>query len=278
MRRAGCSLDISTPSIASRTISTGGARMATNAVASRGSEPSTRTPRHGRLIVPQSAAVFLLILSIVALGVGQKVLAQSVDTLPELTEPVNEFAGVIDGTSRNQFDQLSRSLKAASGDVLVVATIQTFAPYADIREYAVKLFENHGRGIGDKGKDNGLLIVVAVKDRKVWIEVGYDLEQFVTDGFAGETIREAMLPEFRNGGYGPGVVAGAMRLAARIAQGRNVTLTGVEIPREVRRRESSGIPWWVIVLIFVVIMMSRGGFGPPRRGMRRRWGGGGWSG
>ena len=56
------------------------------------------------------------------------------------------------------------------------------------------MFENRGRGIGQKGKDNGLLVVVAVKDREVRIEVGYDLEQFITDGFAGEVSRLDMVP------------------------------------------------------------------------------------
>ena len=54
-------------------------------------------------------------------------------------------------------DELIRALQQASGDVVVVATVETFEPYADIREYAVKMFENRGRGIGEKGKDNGLL-------------------------------------------------------------------------------------------------------------------------
>ena len=95
----------------------------------------------------------------------------------------------------------------------------TFQPYADIKEYAVKMFENSGRGIGESGKDNGLLIVVAVEDRKVGIEVGYDLEGFVTDGFAGQTIREAILPAFRQGQYGAGLLAGTTRIINRIAEG-----------------------------------------------------------
>ena len=90
-----------------------------------------------------------------------------------------------------------RALQQATGDVVVVATVETFAPFGDIREYAVKMFENRGRGIGEKGKDNGLLVLLAVKERQVWIEVGYGLEQFITDGFAGETSREFMAPEFR---------------------------------------------------------------------------------
>ena len=195
--------------------------------------------------------------------------------LPELTEPVNDFANVIDNRSETEIDRLSRALKSASGDVLVVVTVPTFEPYADIRAYAVKLFENHGRGIGEKGKDNGLLMVLALKERSVWIEVGYGLEQWITDGYSGETSRDFMVPEFKEGRYGAGLLAGAGRIAGRIAQGRNVALTGVEIPEE-RRREAPDIPIGVLIAIFIAIMILRGRLGPPR-GIRR-WGGGGWSG
>ena len=109
-------------------------------------------------------------------------------------------------------DALIRSLQQASGDVVVVATVDTFKPYADIREYAVKMFENRGRGIGQRGKDNGLLVLLAVNDRQVWVEVGYDLEEFITDGFAGETSRQDMAPEFRRGDYGAGLLAGVSRI------------------------------------------------------------------
>ena len=76
-------------------------------------------------------------------------LAAAADALPALTGPVNDFAHVIDARSAAEMDRLSRELKAASGDVVVVATVKTIEPYGDIREYANKLFENHGRGIGE---------------------------------------------------------------------------------------------------------------------------------
>ncbi len=121
---------------------------------------------------------------------------------PELTAPVNDFAGVIDGQSKTALEQLIRTLQDASGDVLVVATVRTFRPYADLPSYAVKMFENHGRGIGARSQDSGALIVLAVDDRQVRVEVGYGLEPFVTDGFAGETSRDVMVPFFRRGEYG----------------------------------------------------------------------------
>jgi uncharacterized protein len=197
--------------------------------------------------------------------------------LPTLTEPVNDFARVIDAASAQEIDRISRTLKAASGDVLVVVTVPTVAPYADVREYALKQFENGGRGIGDKGKDNGALIVVAVQARGVWIEVGYGLEAFITDGFSGETSRQYMVPEFRNGRYGAGLLAGVQRIAGRIAQGRNVQLTGVQIPPERRRAAPQFSSSWVVLIFIILIILSRMGGGGPRRGVRS-WGQRGWSG
>jgi uncharacterized protein len=197
---------------------------------------------------------------------------------PELTQPVNDFARVIDEPSKNAMEALIRSLQQASGDAVVVATIPTFKPYADIREYAVKMFENRGRGIGQRGKDNGALVILAVNDRQVWIEVGYDLEQFITDGFAGEVSRQYMAPEFRRGAYGPGVLAGLSRIVARIAQGRNVTLQGVRPePRDnAPDIGSGGNLIWVLFVIFILLNVI--GRTRRRRGFGPGWGGGGWSG
>ena len=74
---------------------------------------------------------------------------------PELTNPVNDFANVIEPASEAELEQRILALKSASGDVVVVATIDTFAPYADVREYAVKMFENRGKGIGQREKTTG---------------------------------------------------------------------------------------------------------------------------
>jgi uncharacterized protein len=202
---------------------------------------------------------------------------------PRLTQPVNDFADVVDAQSEAAMDSLIRSLQQASGDAVVVATVETFAPYGSLQEYAVRMFENGGRGIGQKGKDNGVLIVLAVKDREVRIEVGYDLEEFITDGFAGETSRQYMVPEFRRGQYGAGLLAGASRVISRIAEARNITLQGV---RPTRRRDvdlEDGSGAWLLILLFIffVVIKLIGrilGFGGRRRFRRRGWGGyyGGW--
>ncbi len=195
---------------------------------------------------------------------------------PALTATVNDFAGVIDEPSERELDRRILALQRATGDVVVVATVETFQPYADINEYAVKMFENLGVGVGERGKDNGLLIVVAVADRKVGIEVGYGLEGFITDGFAGQTIRDAILPQFREQQYGKGLIAGTTRIITRIAERRGVQLQDVpaEVPAASRPTQGFSNALRVLVFIlFIIFMMSR-----RSRRRQRHWGGGPWSG
>jgi uncharacterized protein len=198
---------------------------------------------------------------------------------PELTQPVNDFARVIDDASAREIEALIRSLQQATGDVVVVATVDTVAPYADINEYAVKMFENHGRGIGERGRDNGLLIVAAIEDRMVRVEVGYELEAFITDGFAGETRRDFMAPSFRRGEYGEGLLAATQRIVGRIAEGRNVTLQGVRpVPRRSAPQAGSGGSLIVALFVLFVILNLIAGRMRGRRRFRGGWGGGGgWS-
>ena len=231
---------------------------------------------HWRL-PPVGAAILAALVSICVLT---PMVAQAQEPPPELTQPVNDFANVIDDASAREMESRIRSLQQATGDVVVVATVETFAPYGDIREYAVKMFENRGRGIGERGRDNGLLILLAVKDRQVRVEVGYELEQFITDGFAGETSRDEMAPSFRRGNYGAGLLAGTERIVGRIAEGRNVTLQGVRPERrQVAAPRSGGNLIVLLFVMFIVINLIAGRIRGRRRfgGRRGRWGGGGWS-
>jgi uncharacterized protein len=249
---------------------------------------------------PVIARILILSIALLPAALSERVSAEGADArvewaaqeqIPRLTAAVNDFANVIDPSSEAQLDELIRRLQTATGDVMVVATVKTFQPFADLRSYAVEMFENGGQGIGVKGKDNGLLIVLAVDDRRVEVETGYGLEGFITDGFAGETMR-SVTPFFREAEYGRGLLAGATRLAERIAEGRNVDLNLAPPPQAQSRRQrnSGGFPigFWVIMLIIFLNMM-RGGTRRRRRGWSSGvgpfgggfggggFGGGGWS-
>lgn len=218
-------------------------------------------------------AALLLVLGFVA-TTPQRTAAQPLP--PHLSAPVNDFAHVIDSASAAELDRRIRALQAASGDVVVVATVPTFQPYGDINEYAVKMFENGGRGIGkreDGKSDNGILVLLAVDDRRVRIEVGYGLEPFITDGFSGQISRETMVPFFKQGDYGGGLRAGAEQVAARLAEARGTTLPGLTKSTPPRQRGGGGFPWWLILLLLYLIVIGR------FRRRRRSWGGpwSGWS-
>ena len=111
-------------------------------------------------------------------------------------------------------------------------------------------------------------MLLAVDDRQVWVEVGYDLEGAVTDGFAGETSRQVMAPYFRQGDYGHGLLAGTSRIVERIAADRNVTVTGVRVPEPA----SSGrdpVSRDVLLIIFIVLFMVLPLLRPSAGGRRR---------
>ena len=214
----------------------------------------------------------VLVVCLVALAIPAHGAAQPAP--PALTGAVNDFAGVIDRDDAQALTDLSTRLTQATGDVLVVATVKTFQPWPDIESYAVKMFENGGRGIGhrtDGKSDNGILVLLALDDRKVRVEAGYATEQYITDGLAGQIIRESMAPQFRQGDFGGGLRAGAERIALRLADARGVKLPGL-VRREARpQNDDGGFPWWVILLLLYLIFMTR-----FRR--RRRYWGGPWSG
>lgn len=223
------------------------------------------------------ACAFLAVVT-TAIAIASTALAQPPP--PALGQPVNDFASVIDAESKRELERRIRALQEATGDAVLIATIKTYKPdYADIREYAVRMFENHGRGIGERGKDNGVLIVVAVDDRQMAIEVGYGLEGTIPDGYAGQ-IRDMMRNDFRSGAYGRGLLTGTTTLINRIAEERGVSLQNV--PRQQRPRQVT-VPVsadWIrcavpFIIVLLILMLNSSGSGRRRR---RRWGGGPWSG
>lgn len=225
--------------------------------------------RYAVSTVRRLGAVLVLALSALLLS------ARPIDAqeLPRLSATVNDLANVIDPTNAAELDRRIRALQAASGDAVVVATVPTIAPYSTIEEYAVKLFER--AGIGDRAKDNGLLIVLAIQERGVRVEVGYGLEGLVTDGYSGETIRQVMLPEFRNGRYGDGLLAGATRLINHIAEQRGVTLADVPQERPTPNADGPSLSQVIVTLIILIVIANmirrNGGGGRPLR--RGGWGG-----
>lgn len=118
---------------------------------------------------------------------------------------VSDFAGVLDAGSKAGMEASIADLERRTGDEIAVVTVASLEGDA-IEDYAAALFKEWG--VGKKGKDNGVLILLAVEEHKVRIEAGYGVEGVLPDGLCGEIIRNAMVPRFKAGDYAGGVTDG----------------------------------------------------------------------
>lgn len=117
---------------------------------------------------------------------------------------VNDFAGIISASEKSTLETVLTNFKKETGNEIAVVTVPTLGDET-VESYAVKLFEEWG--IGEKGKDNGLLLLVGLEERKMRIEVGYGLEGDITDAQASSIIRNILTPAFKEGKYGEGITA-----------------------------------------------------------------------
>ncbi len=184
---------------------------------------------------------------------------------------VNDFAGFIGFETERILNDMAEEVKAKTGAEIAVVTIRSTGG-EDIEEYAIDLFMDWG--IGQRGEDNGLLILVAVDDRQMWVKPGYGLEGAIPDAFAHEIYYNVLRPAFRAGRQDAGLVQATRMLAERVMAeygqtlayddslasameqdlGQSGRLTG---RRAISALISSLFP--LLIMIFVITMVTRRG-------------------
>ena len=128
---------------------------------------------------------------------------------------------MLSGPARSYLQNLGRQLEQKTTAQLVVVTVKSLKG-APLEDYSLKLLRDWG--IGQKEKNNGVLLLVSTGDRKSRVEVGYGLEGALTDSLTGQIQDQYMIPYFRKGTYEPGIAYGYEALARRIAKEYNVQL------------------------------------------------------
>ena len=216
----------------------------------------TSIGRAGALAVVRGAAVAVAT-GLLFLGVpASPAVAQE---LPEPRGFVNDFAEVIDSGTEQEMRGLAEAVREATGAEIAVAVVDSIEPFATIEEYSIRLASEWG--VGGSEDDSGALLVLAMQERQVRIEVGYGLEGAIPDGRAGEILDEAVIPELTNGNYGAGLLAGMQDIAGIVAEEYDVDLSeyGAEVPttRSARGGRSSG--GGGRLLYFLVLMFFLGG-------------------
>ena len=125
--------------------------------------------------------------------------------IPFLTGRVTDNADILSKDTRRTITESLKAHEQKTGNQIAVLTIPSLAGES-IEDYAVAVFNSWK--LGQKGKDNGILVVVVPNDRRMRIEVGYGLEGTLPDGLAGSIIRNIMTPQFKTGNYNDGIQSG----------------------------------------------------------------------
>ncbi|MEH3038122.1 MAG: TPM domain-containing protein [Sphingomonas adhaesiva] len=240
----------------------------------------------GRSILCLLLAFFLTTLALATPATAQ--------TFPKLSGRVVDAAGLLSPQQVQQLTQLSAETEKASSRQLVVATIPDLQGYA-IEDYGYRL----GRewGIGQKDANNGIILLVAPKEKKVRIEVGYGLEPIMTDALSSVIVNQTILPRFREGDMAGGIVAGAQAIAEQMTLPLEAAERRAQAAaaKRTQRKDTVGdwmvAGFWIMVVVFIILPMLfargrgrsyRGGVAPvviwgPGWGSGGG-GGGGWGG
>lgn len=228
--------------------------------------------------------VFLLLATCVAR-------AQEVPARPSPPRLVNDLAGVMSEDERSRLEQKLVAYDDSTSNQVVVLTVPTLNDYP-IEEYALKVFRSWG--IGNKTTNNGILLIAAINDHKIRIEVGYGLEGAIPDMTADAIIRTDIAPAFRSGNYYQGFDAAATSVI-KAAAGEYKAPEGYHQKSSGGRGIGLGLAIVIIVILLSIFGGGGGGGGfMSRRGFRTGgfgpiiWGGilgglgegrgGGWSG
>jgi uncharacterized protein len=172
------------------------------------------------------------------------VLAQA--KLPVSSGYINDFAELLSPQEKKELTAISAGLKQRTGAELAVAVVKSVAPL-DSRLYAVKLFEKWG--IGEKSKDNGILLLLAMEEKRVEIEVGYGLEGTLNDALCGRILDTYAVPSFKAGKFGEGLIATARAISETVA-GKEVPLAEQQ---EAAAPDDIGIAFFIAIIAIIIL-------------------------
>lgn len=197
---------------------------------------------------------------------------------------VSDFAQLLNSSDKATITRFARELEKKTTAQIAVVTIKTTQPET-IHGFSVRLFDKWK--IGQQGKDNGVLLLIAVTDHKAWITTGYGLEGAIPDVLAQKIVQDIMIPYFKRNQYSSGIREGAIAIISLAAKEYNTQITGQEaqIYQRVHRRKSP-LDILFTILLFIFIIGLRSGFlrffliGSLLRGHRRSgyWHGAGMGG
>jgi len=207
-----------------------------------------------RQFLPRLILTLTLLSALAATGYGQA-------DLPMPQRYVEDYANVINDSDERSLNGVLQELEQKTGAQYIVLTVLSTGGLP-IEQFSIELAEKWK--LGQKGKDNGMLFVLAKNDRKWRFEVGYGLEGFITDQYCGRVGRDVLVPYLRKGDYSRGIYEANLQIVQKIATEAGVSLTGMPritpVPVMDKRR---GLPCCsaLPILFFMLLIFSGMGRG-----------------
>lgn len=178
--------------------------------------------------------------------------------VPVFEHRVNDYAGVLSSTQRENLENLLVETENKTSSQVVLMTVNSLEGES-LEDYSMKVAEKNKPG--QKELNNGVLLLVAVKDKGIRIEVGYGLESIITDLKSGYIIRELIVPYFKKGDYYAGISQGLAAVSGLINKEFDISPEQLaKYQKEGGRKKGSHFPFAIIIFIVIVVLnMFKGG-------------------
>lgn len=213
----------------------------------------------------------VLIALVVVIGIASQAYAGNIPAKPNTL--VNDYAGVLSASERNNLERVLVAYDDSTSNQIAIVIESNLPDGEEPFTRSVDIAE--GWGIGDAQNDNGVLIYIALNDRKMYIQIGRGLEGAIPDALAGRIIDYEIKPRFKQQQYYEGLMAGSIAVM-KAAAGEYKAKS---------RKKKGEIPGWLMIVIIIIILIvlsigrrMGGGMGTfGRGGYMGGFGGGGWS-
>ncbi len=221
-----------------------------------------------------------LLLALLLVALAPPLWAQS---FPPLTGRVVDAANILPPDVEAAIEARSAALEAATTTQMVVATVPDLQGY-EIEDYGYRL--GRAWGIGQKGQNNGVILLVAPNNRRVRVEVGYGLEPVLTDALSSVIINQQILPRFKAGDLPGGIQAGADAIMQQLELPPEQAAANVQAAASAQASADEGSGFGAVLFILFILLWLYFAMRRGKRGTRRGagpiiiWGpgSGGWGG
>jgi uncharacterized protein len=210
--------------------------------------PMKDSRRMTKPIVSRKAGLLLLVALLLCLpGVALSL------TVPPPEGYVNDHANILSEREKAGLESILKRFEAETTNQVVLLVIPSLEGDS-LEDFSIRVAESWK--VGQKGRDNGVIFLVAVEDRKARIEVGYGLEGALTDAQSGRILRDLVFPAFRQGDYSGGIRAGLVGIMQAIQGEFPSQAAGQMTPTRQARAKASGL---LLPLLFFLLLFSRAG-------------------